>query len=336
MSERNAALIKSLGRVAVIMGGTSAERPVSLKSGLAVLDGLLRSGVDAFKLDFQGDISALKDCGQFDRAFLAMHGRGGEDGTIQGVLDTLKIPYTGSGVMGSALAMDKTRTKYLWQGMNLPTPNFSYVEKLNPDMLTRLVSLMGFPLAVKPSREGSSIGVFKVNNQTQLEAAVSKALEMDEQVLLEQWIEGSEYTVGLLNGEPLPVIGLKTSHVFYDYEAKYESDSTQYLLPSGLSLEEEQSLGNLAERAFSALGCTGWGRVDVMRDSKGRFWLLEVNTIPGMTDHSLVPMAAKAKGLEFDDLLLEILKQTLEKEFHSHAHDDMNKNNNNLPEDSHG
>lgn len=302
--------LTSFGRIAVIMGGCSAERAVSLKSGQAVLEGLLSQGYDAFKLDFTGNIDDLTKHMPFDRAFLALHGRGGEDGTIQGVLDTLEIPYTGSGVMGSAIAMDKTRTKYLWQGMNLPTPKFSYVEKLNPEMLTRLVSLMGFPLAVKPSREGSSIGVFKVNNQTQLEAAVSKALEMDEQVLLEQWIEGDEYTVALLNGEPLPVIGLKTSHTFYDYEAKYESDQTQYLLPCGLAEEEEQSLGNLAERAFSALGCQGWGRVDVMRDSRGRFWLLEVNTIPGMTSHSLVPMAAKAAGYSFEDLLTQILIQT--------------------------
>lgn len=313
--------IEQLGRVAVIMGGTSAEREVSLKSGQAILDGLLRKGIDAFKLDYRGNIDDITKSMPFDRAFLALHGRGGEDGTIQGVLETLGIPYSGSGVMGSAIAMDKARTKYLWQGMNLPTPKFSYVEKLNPDVLTRLVSLMGFPLAVKPSREGSSIGVFKVNNQTQLEAAITKALEMDKQVLLEQWVEGDEFTVGLLNGNPLPVIGLKASHTFYDYEAKYESDSTQYLLPSGLSEEEEQSLGNLAERAFSALGCEGWGRVDVMRDSKGRFWLLEVNTIPGMTSHSLVPMAAKAANLEFDDLLLEILKSAV-------GHERLDNNNN--------
>jgi len=242
---------------------------------------------------------------------LALHGRGGEDGTLQGLFDTLEIPYTGSGVMGSALAMDKTRSKYLWQGMNLPTPQFAYVEELKPELVTQLVSLIGFPLAVKPSREGSSIGVFKVNNQTQLEAAISAALKMDEQVLLEHWVEGSEYTVGILDGKPLPIIGLKTDHVFYDYEAKYESESTQYLLPSGLSAEEERSVGNLAERAFTALGCTGWGRVDVMRDSKGRFWLLEVNTIPGMTDHSLVPMAAKSAGLSFEELVVTILTQTL-------------------------
>ena len=308
-------LISELGRVAVVMGGNSAEREVSLKSGKEVLRGLKAAGVEAFELDFKGDaqlfIKEMLNEYRFDRVFLALHGRGGEDGTLQGLFDTLNIPYTGSGVMGSALAMDKTRTKYLWQGMNLPTPQFAYVEELEPEMLTKLVSLIGFPLAVKPSREGSSIGVFKVNNQTQLEAAISAALKMDEQVLLEHWVEGQEYTVGILNGKSLPIIGLKTDHVFYDYEAKYESESTQYLLPSGLSEEEEQSVGHLAERAFSALGCTGWGRVDVMRDSKGRFLLLEVNTIPGMTDHSLVPMAAKSAGLSFEELVVTILTQTL-------------------------
>ncbi|MFT7372004.1 MAG: D-alanine-D-alanine ligase [Oleiphilaceae bacterium] len=308
-------LITDLGRVAVVMGGNSAERDISLKSGKEVLRGLKAAGVDAYELDFHGNaqlfIQALITEHRFDRVFLALHGRGGEDGTLQGLFDTLEIPYTGSGVMGSALAMDKTRSKYLWQGMNLPTPKFAYVEELKPEIVTQLVSLIGFPLAVKPSREGSSIGVFKVNNQTQLEAAISAALKMDEQVLLEHWVDGSEYTVAILDGKPLPIIGLKTDHVFYDYEAKYESESTQYLLPSGLSAEEEKDLWSLAERAFTALGCTGWGRVDVMRDSKGRFWLLEVNTIPGMTDHSLVPMAAKAADLSFEELVVTILTQTL-------------------------
>lgn len=302
--------IQGLGRVAVLMGGCSAERAVSLNSGQAVLDSLLRSGVDAIGIDFKGDIQSIINEQPLDRVFLALHGRGGEDGTIQGVLEALEIPYTGSGVMGSAIAMDKTRTKYLWQGMNLPTPKFSYVESKDSALLTQLVSLIGFPLAVKPSREGSSIGVFKVSNQTQLESAVDAALAMDEQVLLEQWIEGSEFTISLLNGSAMPVIGLKTDHVFYDYEAKYESESTQYLMPSGLSDAEEESLGHLSERAFHALGCSGWGRVDVMRDARGQFWLLEVNTIPGMTSHSLVPMAAKAKGMSFDDLVLAILEQT--------------------------
>jgi D-alanine-D-alanine ligase len=301
--------IQELGRVAVLMGGCSAERAVSLKSGQAVLDSLLCSGVDVIGIDFQGDIQSIIQALPLDRVFLALHGRGGEDGTIQGVLEALNIPYTGSGVMGSAIAMDKTRTKYLWQGMNLPTPKFSYVESKDSALLTQLVSLIGFPLAVKPSREGSSIGVFKVSNQTQLESAVDAALEMDEQVLLEQWIEGSEFTVSLLNGVAMPVIGLKTDHTFYDYEAKYESDNTQYLMPSGLSKAEEESLGHLSERAFHALGCSGWGRVDVMRDARGQFWLLEVNTIPGMTSHSLVPMAAKAQGMSFDDLVLAILMQ---------------------------
>lgn len=302
--------VKEFGRVAVLMGGNSAERAVSLKSGQAVLDSLLRSGVDAVGIDFKGDIQAIIQALPIDNIFLALHGRGGEDGTIQGVLEALEIPYTGSGVMGSAIAMDKTRTKYLWQGMNLPTPKFSYVESKDSALLTQLVSLIGFPLAVKPSREGSSIGVFKVTNQTQLESAVSAALEMDEQVLLEQWIEGSEFTVSLLNGSAMPIIGLKTDHTFYDYEAKYESDNTQYLMPSGLTQQEEESLGHLAERAFQALGCKGWGRVDVMRDGRGQFWLLEVNTIPGMTNHSLVPMAAKAQGMSFDELVLAILGQT--------------------------
>ena len=303
--------VQAFGRVAVLMGGCSAEREVSLKSGQAVLESLQSSGVDAIGIDFKGDVQDIIQALPLDRVFLALHGRGGEDGTIQGVLEALGVPYTGSGVMGSAIAMDKARTKYLWQGMNLPTPKFSYVESKDSALLTQLVSLIGFPLAVKPSREGSSIGVFKVNNQTQLESAVDAALEMDEQVLLEQWIEGSEYTISLLNGAAMPVIGLKTDHTFYDYEAKYESDNTQYLLPSGLSQADEESLGHLSERAFQALGCSGWGRVDVMRDARGQFWLLEVNTIPGMTSHSLVPMSAKAQGLDFDGLVLSILAQTI-------------------------
>ncbi len=306
----NGELAKALGRVAVVMGGNSAERAISLNSGTQVLQALTQAGVDAFGLDYQGGVDSLQT-GEFDRVFLALHGRGGEDGTIQGVLETLGIPYTGSGVMSSALAMDKLRTKYLWQGMNLPTPRFGYLEEAKPAIITQLVSLLGFPLAVKPAREGSSIGVYKVNSQSQLEAAISGALKLDEQVLLEQWIEGSEYTVSILDGEPLPVIGLKTDHAFYDYEAKYESDDTHYLLPSGLSEEEEKSIGRLSERAFSALGCSGWGRVDVMKDARGRFWLLEVNTIPGMTDHSLVPMSARAAGISFEELVVRILQQTL-------------------------
>lgn len=304
--------ITGLGRVAVLMGGTSAERQVSLNSGAQVIEALSGAGVDVIGIDYQGDIDALNLSPSIDRVFLALHGRGGEDGVIQGVLDTLGIPYTGSGVMGSAIAMDKLRTKYLWQGMNLPTPKFGYVTDMRQSLISQLVSLVGFPLAVKPSKEGSSIGVYKVNNQSQLEAAIEGALQLDSEVLLEQWIEGMEYTVGILGEEALPVIGLRTDHAFYDYDAKYESDNTEYLLPSGLSVEEEKSLGNLAVRAFRSVGCKGWGRVDFMRDHAGRHWLLEVNTIPGMTSHSLVPMAAKARGLDMAELVIRILEQTLE------------------------
>lgn len=307
------AVIAALGKVAVLMGGTSAEREISLKSGHEVLGALLAAGVDAVAVDFTGDISVLQDA-NVDRVFVALHGRGGEDGTAQAVLEVLGLPYTGSGVMGSAIAMDKARSKFIWQGMNLPTPRFGYVDELRPSLLSQLVSLIGFPLAVKPSREGSSIGVYKVNNQSQLESAIEGALKLDQQVVLEQWIEGSEYTVGILGNETLPVIGLKTDHTFYDYEAKYESDDTQYLLPSGLSEDEEKALAGLCEKAFAALGCTGWGRVDVMRDSRGRFWLLEANTIPGMTDHSLVPMAARAKGWSMAELVTRILILTLNEE----------------------
>lgn len=303
-------IVKALGKVAVLMGGTSAEREISLKSGHEVLGALKAAGVDAFALDFTGDVSVLQNT-PIDRVFVALHGRGGEDGTAQALLEVLDIPYTGSGVMGSAIAMDKARSKFIWQGMNLPTPRFGYVEEIRPSLLSQLVSLIGFPLAVKPSREGSSLGVYKVNNQSQLESAIEGALKLDQQVVLEQWIEGSEYTVGILGDQTLPVIGLRTDHTFYDYEAKYESDDTQYLLPSGLNEDEEKMLSGLCEKAFAALGCSGWGRVDVMRDLRGRFWLLEVNTIPGMTDHSLVPMAARAKGWDMAELVTRILMLTL-------------------------
>lgn len=304
-------LISALGRVAVILGGCSAEREVSLKSGRAVFNALKSAGINAFEIDYRGDITQLIDAQPFDRAFLALHGRGGEDGVIQGVLESLYIPYTGSGVMGSAIGMDKMRTKLIWQGLNLPTPRFGYVDEPNARLISQLVSLVKFPLAVKPAREGSSIGVYKVTEQSQLDSAVEAALGLDQQVLLEQWIEGSEYTVGILGKETLPVIGLKTASTFYDYDAKYKSNTTQYLLPSGLTPEEEKQIASLSLQAFDAVGCSGWGRVDVMRDQNGRFWLLEVNTIPGMTDHSLVPMAAAHKGMDMSELVTEILRQTL-------------------------
>ncbi|KZY60228.1 D-alanine--D-alanine ligase [Oleiphilus sp. HI0071] len=303
-------LIEALGKIAVVCGGCSAEREVSLNSGEAVYQAALTAGLDATKIDYQGDINALLGKG-FDRVFLALHGRGGEDGVIQGVLESIGLPYTGSGVMGSALAMDKLRTKLLWQGKQLPTPQFGYVDKLDANLVSQLVGLIGFPMAVKPSREGSSIGVSKVSEQSQLDAALQSALELDQEVILEQWVDGEEYTVGILGEQTLPVIGLKAAATFYDYDAKYRSNETQYMLPSNLCPEDEQKISSLSKQAFDALACKGWGRVDVMRDRDGKFWLLEVNTIPGMTDHSLIPMAARHNGMSMPELVAEILKQTL-------------------------
>ncbi|KZZ61077.1 D-alanine--D-alanine ligase [Oleiphilus sp. HI0125] len=306
----DSALVESLGKVAVVCGGCSAEREVSLNSGEAVYRAALEAGIEAELVDYQGDINALIGQG-YDRVFLALHGRGGEDGVIQGVLEAVGIPYTGSGVMGSALAMDKLRSKLLWQGRQLPTPTFGYVDEMNPKLVVQLVSLIGFPMAVKPSREGSSIGVSKVSEQSQLDAALQSALALDQEVILEAWVDGKEFTVGILGEETLPVIGLNTTATFYDYEAKYKSDETEYFLPSRLSPEDEQHIASLSQQAFDALGCEGWGRVDVMQDRNGKFWLLEVNTIPGMTDHSLIPMAARHKGIEMPELVTEVLKQTL-------------------------
>jgi len=302
--------VEALGKIAVVCGGCSAEREVSLNSGEAVYQAALTAGLDVVKVDYQGEISALVGQG-FDRVFLALHGRGGEDGVIQGVLEAAGLPYTGSGVMGSALAMDKLRTKLLWQGRQLPTPTFGYVDSMDPKLVSQLVGLIGFPMAVKPSREGSSIGVSKVSEQSQLDEALSQALELDKEVILEAWIDGDEFTVGVLGDETLPVIGLRAASGFYDYAAKYQANDTEYQLPSGLDPEDEQRLASLSKQAFDALSCEGWGRVDVMRDRNGKFWLLEVNTIPGMTDHSLIPMAARHKGLDMPELVTEILKQTL-------------------------
>lgn len=304
-------LIQALGTVAVVYGGCSAEREVSLKSGEAVFMACEAAGIDVILVDYQGDPRALLENARFDRVFIALHGRGGEDGVLQGVLEAAGIPYTGSGVMGSALAMDKLRSKLVWQGLQLPTPAFGYVDEMNSKLISQLVGLLGFPMAVKPSREGSSIGVSKVSEQSQLEVALKSALELDNEVLLEQWIEGDEFTVGIIGEDTLPVVGLKAAATFYDYEAKYQSTETQYMLPSGESHESEQAMSSLCKQAFDALDCTGWGRVDVMKDKDGKFWLLEVNTIPGMTDHSLVPMAARHIGMDMPKLVTEVLKQTL-------------------------
>ena len=301
---------RDFGRVAVLMGGTAAEREVALKSGRAVLEGLQRCGVDVHAIDVRGpEVLATLAGGGFDRVFIVLHGRGGEDGVIQGALEVLGLPYTGSGVMGSAIGMDKLRTKLVWEGMGLPTPGFVL---LRGECDLNTAAELGFPLMVKPAREGSSIGMTKATTPENLEAAWRTAREYDSEVLAEHWITGAEYTVAVLGEQALPVIKLETPHEFYDYNAKYFADDTRYLIPCGLDPEREGEIQALAVQAFKAVGAHGWGRVDLMMDDEGRPWLIEVNTVPGMTDHSLVPMAAKARGIDFDELVWRILAQTLE------------------------
>jgi D-alanine-D-alanine ligase len=301
---------ESFGRVAVLFGGKSAEREVSLKSGGAVLEALQSAGVDAFGIDVGDDFLQRLVSEKIDRAFIVLHGRGGEDGTMQGLLECLEIPYTGSGVLASALAMDKLRTKQVWQSLGLPTPCHAVLASA-ADCISAATEL-GFPLIVKPAHEGSSIGMAKVTGVDELIAAWSAASTYDSQVLVEQWIQGPEFTVASLRGQVLPPIGLGTPHSFYDYDAKYLASDTQYRIPCGLDADKEQKLKALTARACDAVGITGWARTDVMQDADGKFWLLEVNTVPGMTDHSLVPMAAKAAGLDFKQLVLAILADSVQ------------------------
>lgn len=298
------------GKVAVLMGGPSAEREVSLKSGAAVLAALQARAVDAHGVDVGADIVGVLQAGGFDRAFIALHGRFGEDGVIQGLLEALGLPYTGSGVLGSALSMDKVRSKQVWLACGLPTPDFALLDEHSDWGL--LASELGLPLAVKPVREGSSLGAARVTESAALPAAFRAAQAFDARVMAEPWIEGDEYTVAILGGQALPLIRLETGRDFYDYSAKYETDDTRYHCPCGLPPEVESALQDLALRAFAALDGRAWGRVDVMRDAAGRPWLLENNTVPGLTDHSLVPMAAQAAGIDFDELVWRILAQTLE------------------------
>ncbi|MDE2421230.1 MAG: D-alanine--D-alanine ligase [Gammaproteobacteria bacterium] len=301
--------MKQFGKVAVLFGGTSGEREVSLKSGQAVLDALLSKGVDAEAFDPAS--RAVAELSQYDRAFIVLHGRGGEDGQIQGLLEWMNIPYTGSGVLASALGMDKARTKQLWKGVDLPTAPYCLLDA-NTDY-SAVIAELGLPLIIKPVHEGSSIGMSKVERPEQLEPAYREASGHDAVVMAEAWITGREFTVVMLNGQALPVIRLEPPKdvAFYDYQAKYLRNDTHYGIPSGLTETEEKELQGLALRAFNAVGATGWGRIDAMQDMQGRFWLLEVNTVPGMTDHSLVPMAAKAVGYSFADLCIAILGQTL-------------------------
>ena len=302
---------RQFGRVAVALGGTSAEREVSLDSGRNVLDALRSRGVDAHPVD---GIPALLDAlraGHYARVFNILHGRGGEDGMLQGALDALRVPYTGSGVLGSALAMDKVRTKQVWQALGLATPR--YVAWRPGQDLAAAIAAVGYPAIVKPSHEGSSVGITRVFGADDLPAAIKLATRYDGELLIEHLVEGDELTIGILDGAALPSIRIVPKGAFYDYHAKYVAEDTQYLCP-GLDGEAEAGIRALALAAFDAVGCTGWGRVDVMRDRSGGNFLLEVNTTPGMTSHSLVPKAARATGLGFEDLCWRILETSFLRE----------------------
>jgi len=298
---------RSFGKVAVLFGGRSAEREVSLKSGAAVLAALQRSGVDAHAFDpAKRDLHNLLD-ERFDRAFIALHGRYGEDGTVQGALELMGIPYTGSGVMASSIAMDKWRTKMIWQAAGLPIPDFMMLNEHSD--WDAVVQRLGLPLFVKPANEGSSVGISKVKHANELKAAYAEAAKHDKLVIAERFIGGGEYTAAILNGRALPVIKIEPANEFYDYEAKYLRDDTRYLCPCGLSAEQEAEMQALAQQGFAVIGGQGWGRVDFLRGTDGRAYLLEVNTSPGMTDHSLVPMAARQAGISFGQLVVQVLEQ---------------------------
>ena len=301
-------LSKAFGKVAVLMGGSSAEREVSLKSGAAVLSALQAQGIDAHGFDPLE--KPLHDLESFDRVFINLHGRFGEDGCIQGALEMLQIPYTGSGVMASAISMDKWRTKLLWRAVNVATPDFELVTSASD--FAAIETKLGLPLFVKPANEGSSIGISKVKIAGGTQAAYQLAAEADPLVIAEKFVDGGEYTVGIIEDaaglKALPIIRIVPKNEFYDFEAKYLRDDTQYLCPCGLSAEREAQIQQEALFAFRALGCKGWGRVDFLMDSAGKHYFIEVNTSPGMTDHSLVPMAAKAAGMSFNALVVKILE----------------------------
>jgi D-alanine-D-alanine ligase len=297
---------REFGKVAVLQGGSSSEREVSLRSGAAVLAALQRRGVDAVAFDpNERPLTALLDDG-IDRSWIALHGPGGEDGTVQGALEYLGVPYTGSGVLGSAICMDKLRTKRLVAAVGIATADS--VELRGPEDFEIAVQRLGLPMIVKPATQGSSVGMSKVDSAAQLPAAFAAAVATDAQVFAEPWLAGPEYTVGILQGAALPAIRIETPNTFYDYEAKYLRNDTQYHCPAGLSLEAERHMAALARGAFAAAAGEGWGRVDFMMDVTGRPLLLEINTVPGMTDHSLVPMAAAAAGIDFDTLVWRVLE----------------------------
>jgi D-alanine-D-alanine ligase len=297
---------KVFGRVAVLFGGTSSEREISIKSGNACLQALTRRGVDAHPFDPKDKPLVELVTRKFDRVFIALHGPGGEDGTLQGALEFLGLPYTGSGVMGSAIGMDKLRTKRLAQAVGIPTSDYMLLR--GPQDLETCIERLGLPLIVKPATQGSSVGMTKVEQAGQLAAAYQAAALLEPTVFAEPWITGGEYTVAILQGRALPSIRIETPATFYDYQAKYFRNDTKYFCPSGLSNEAEKHLASLALATFGAVGAEGWGRADFMMDKTGRPYLLEVNTIPGMTDHSLVPMAARALDINFEQLVWQVLE----------------------------
>nr|VFK58425.1 MAG: D-alanine-D-alanine ligase [Candidatus Kentron sp. TC] len=298
------------GKVAVLFGGVSAERLISLESGRAALNALRRNDVDAYGIDVGKDVltQLVRNC--YDRVFVALHGRGGEDGTLQGALETIRIAYTGSGVLGSALSMDKARTKYLWQAAGIPTPPFRVVG--SEIELIQAVDELELPVIVKPIHEGSSIGISKLDDLGGLNEAWLRAVHYDSLVLVERWIDGVEYTASILDRKVLPLIRLETQRIFYDFRAKYSPNAgTRYYCPCGLDAYREKLLANIALRAFEVLGAHGWGRVDFLCDASGEPWFIEINTVPGLTDHSLLPMAARSVGLGFEQLVWRILETSL-------------------------
>ncbi len=297
----------NFGKVAVMMGGNSAEREVSLKSGAAVLAALRARGVDAIAFDPKDQVLESLRTLQVSRVFIALHGRGGEDGSLQGALNLMNMPYTGSGVLASALAMDKWRCKLVWSAVGLPVPDYEIV---TPDSaFAAIEARLGLPLFVKPANEGSSIGISKVKTAGGLAGAYALAAQYDTCVIAERFLAGGEFTVGIIGDRALPVIRIEPQTEFYDFEAKYSRDDTKYHIPSGLGAARDAEIQAMAVRAFQALGGRGWGRIDVMLDAEGRAWCLEANTSPGMTDHSLVPMAARAAGMAFENLVVKLLAE---------------------------
>ncbi len=300
---------RQFGKVAVLLGGRSAEREISLLSGEAVHKALRARGVDAHRIDTADNLVPTLQSGSFDRAWIALHGRGGEDGSVQGLLEFLGIPYTGSGIKGSAISMDKLRTKRLIAGAGLDTPDYRMIRGAQD--FAAVIDALGLPLMIKPAEEGSSIGLARVEQEGELVSAYNEAARHGCEVFAERWATGCEYTVAILQGEALPLVRIDAANMFYDYEAKYFSDQTRYVCPCGIAPDREREWADMALRAFAAVGANGWGRVDFMLDEAEQPLLLEVNTVPGMTAHSLVPMAAGAAGIDFGELVWRILETSL-------------------------